>query len=586
MLAHEADFSACVGLMFLFVRFDGFMVRAWECKDRRLSGFGEAFFVLRLEMNQTERRIGDRILFRFEGVLRIYEGERVGLVGVNGAGKTTLLAVMAGYEAPDAGNVTRHGTTAWVKQMDDGMTNAGEQAPDVPDRYRYMSGGERTRWKWETAIRQRAAILFADEPTSHLDVKSSAAVQNELLAYPGTVVLVSHDRALLDAVCTRILELEDGTIKDYPGNYSDYRRQKELQTERAQFEYEQYDKERKRLERAAMAMADKARGMKELSPVLNSEFRYGKDYFGSKQAKVSKTSKAIQRRVEQLEVKPKPKTFERPAFDIQCHSPLYAKEAIGMDRVGRTIGPRPLFHPFSCSIAPGMRIGLVGPNGSGKTTLLNIIRARESGVRLAAGCKIGYFDQQLETLDPNRSVLEQAAESCAYPESHIRTILARMLMKRDDVLKPAGVLSGGEKVKAALAKLFLADFNVLLLDEPTNYLDIFARERLAQILTEYPGTLLFCSHDRYFIQETATHLLVIEDRKWSFEYGGYAEYEARKVKRHETVLSPIEREDEVLKVELAITELVGRLSTTGRAEEREELEARYEQLLERRRQLR
>ncbi|WP_158289707.1 ribosomal protection-like ABC-F family protein [Paenibacillus flagellatus] len=577
--------------------------------------------MLRLEANQIERRLGDRVLFRIEGALRLYEGERVGLVGVNGAGKSTLLAVLAGLEEPDAGTVARHGAIAVVEQID---PEHAEAPP--PERYGTMSGGERTRWKWEQAMRKRAPLLFADEPTSHLDAEATAGVEEELRTYEGTVVLISHDRALLDAVCTRILELEDGELRDYKGNFSDYMDQKEKRLARRQFEYEQYAKERKRLERAAADKAEQARGMKKKpTNKADSEYRLGKDRFGTRKAKVEKASKAIEKRLEQLEVKEKPRHRELPVFDIRCHAPLHAKEAIRLERIRCSFGDRTLFRPFSCAIATGMRVGIVGANGSGKTTLMSMILRGAEGVRLAAGCKIGYFDQRLAILKEDVSVLEQVAESSEYPESTVRTVLARLLMKRDDVFKPAGVLSGGERVKAALAKLFMADGNVLLLDEPTNYLDIFAREKLAQVLREYPGTILFCSHDRHVLDEVATHLLVIEDGVWTFEHGGYSEYIERKKRKaalaaeeggpaetekskpasafagegtgakaadsadaraDERPSTPAEREEEKLRLELELTEVLGRLSVPAKPDMQAALEARYKELLARLKRLR
>lgn len=575
--------------------------------------------MLRLEANQIERRIGERELFRLTGALTVYEGERVGIVGINGAGKSTLLAVLAGQEQPDAGTVALHGTTAIVKQLDSEDTDSLSA-----NGYETMSGGERTRWKWERALAERASILFADEPTSHLDTEATAGVEETLRTYDGTVVLISHDRALLDAVCTRILELEDGVLRDYNGNFSEYMLQKEQQLERQRVEYGQYAKERRRLERAAVEKAEQARHMKKkATSKINTEARLGKDQFERRKGKVEKTVKTIQNRIDQLEVKEKPKIRDQPVFDIRYHSPLHAKEAIGFDRVGRSFGDRLLFSPFSCSIAPGMRVGIVGPNGSGKTTLMNMVLEGAAGIRMSAGCKLGYFDQRLAVLADDRTVLEQVSETSEYPETNVRTALARMLMKRDDVFKPAGVLSGGERVKAALAKLFLSDHNVLLLDEPTNYLDIFAREKLADVLKEYPGTLLFSSHDRHFIDELATHLLVVEGGEWSFVYGGYTEYQESKRKRDRQNardfgtrsdcsgsrqpyaaqsidgqrsadctdsienVSLTEREEELMRLELELTSLLSLMSMPDkRNAQAEEQEVRYKEILSRLRLLR
>ncbi|HET7577779.1 MAG TPA: ABC-F type ribosomal protection protein [Bacillales bacterium] len=536
--------------------------------------------MLMMEAQNIEKSYRDRTIIKFTE-LQAHQGDRIGIVGLNGAGKTTLMDILSGEQQPDSGMVVHYGKPAVIPQLNE---EDGAPAPELESKWQVnelkeatMSGGERTRRKIARALEQNAGILFADEPTSHLDLAGIERLEQELNQYPGTVFLISHDRELLDAVCTKIIEVEDGELHEFSGNYSAYREQKEHQKERAWFEYEEYTKDKKRLQASAEEKTRKIQRMKKApSSMGNSEARNSKMYTIGKKAKLDRNVKAMKSRIEHLDKKEKPKEQETVQFDIQYFSPVYGKIAIQLERLTKQYGKRTLFKELSCSIKPGMKVALVGKNGAGKSTLLNMIMAGNEGVRVAGSGKIGYFHQDLSVLDDEKSILANVREDSPYPETMIRTVLARLLFKRDDVFKPVGVLSGGERVKVSLVKIFLGDFNILLLDEPTNYLDVFIHEELEAVLEAYPGTILFATHDRRLMNQLADHVLAIEEDQAVFFEGNYAQYLKSKENPKPAGDS---KELTLMKLENEIAEVVGRLSIPQKEDSKQELEKRYQGLL-------
>lgn len=534
--------------------------------------------MLILEAKGIEKSYGDRLIFKLDE-LQVQHDERIGIVGMNGAGKTTLLDILSGESIPETGYVIHHGMTAVLPQLNDTEKRADVDIEAKWQVHRLsdenLSGGERTRRKIATALGRQADMLFADEPTSHLDLNGIEMLEKELKQYKGAVFLISHDRELLDAVCTKIIEIENGEIHEYPGNYSAYREQKAHQKERARFEYEQYTKEKKRLQAAAQEKMRKVQSMKKTPKRMgNSEARLHKMEARQKKAKLDRNVKAIESRIEHLEKKEKPKEQEAVQFDIQFFAPVHGKFAIRLERLTKRFDGRTLFRGLSCTIKPGMKVALVGKNGAGKSTLLNMIAHEEEGVQLAGSGKLGYFHQDLSTLDKEKSILKNVSEESPYPETMIRTVLARLLFKREDVFKPVGALSGGERVKVSLAKVFLGDYNILLLDEPTNYLDIFTQEELEGVLTAYPGTIVFATHDRHLMNRLTDHVLVIEDENAVFFEGNYEQY----VKSREQSSTNTD-EQTILKLENELAEVIGRLSMLQTEDSKQELENRYQWLL-------
>ncbi|MCM3735443.1 ABC-F type ribosomal protection protein [Bacillus cytotoxicus] len=531
-----------------------------------------------LTARNIEKSFGDRTLFTLQA-LDIHAHDRIGIVGVNGAGKSTLLQILSKEIEPDEGTITHYGSIAIIPQFHEETLEAASSLAKgqwgISHVTTNMSGGERERLKIAHALEQEAAILFADEPTSHLDMYGTEQLEKALQSYKGAIILISHDRALLDAICTKIIEIEDGTVREYKGNYTNYREQKQQQRQHQQAEYEKYTKEKQRLETAIINRQQRASGMTKIrSSFSSSESRLYKMGAAYSQSNVQKTAKALETRLEQLEKKEKPKEIAQTKFDIQYHAPIHSKTAVQFNKVTKKIGSRTLFHNINGSITPGAKLAILGKNGSGKTTLFHMMQTKERGIQLSKSCKIGYFEQTLSILQNDKTILQNVMEETRYNEAFVRTILARLLFRRENVYKRVNVLSGGERVKVALAKIFLGDYNMLLLDEPTNYLDLATQEELEQMLKDYPGTVLFVTHDRTFVHKIADHILHLDEDEPRIFQGSYEQYTKR---GEQSSINPTEQE--LLRLQTKLTEVIGRISMPGRHDNIIALENEYEQLL-------
>ena len=525
-----------------------------------------------------EKSFGDRTIFTLQS-LEIQGNDRIGIVGVNGAGKSTLLQILSKEIEPDEGTISHHGSIAIIPQFsEETLETASSFAKgkwNIANVSDSMSGGERMRLKIAHALEQEASILFADEPTSHLDMYGTEQLEKALLSHKGALVVISHDRAFLDTICTKIVEIEDGTVKEYKGNYSSYREQKESERIQKQAEYDQYVQEKKRLEQSISHKKQRASGMTKIpTRYSSSESRLYKLGAARSQENVSKAAKALETRLEKLEKKEKPKELSQTQFDVQYHTPIHSKSAVQFNKTTKKLGDRTLFQNMNGSLAPGAKLAILGNNGSGKTTLFKMILANERGIQLSKSCKIGYFEQTLSILKIDKTILENVLEETNYTEAFVRTILARLLFRREDVYKPVHTLSGGERTKVALAKVFLGNYNMLLLDEPTNYLDVTTQEELESMLQEYPGTVLFISHDRAFIRSFADHILHINEKEPRLFYGSYEQYMRR---TEQTSVNTTEQE--LLRLQTKLTEIIGRISMPDRHDDIALLEQEYEQLL-------
>lgn len=588
--------------------------------------------MLLLDAGKIKKYYGDRLVIEFDE-LKIYTGDRIGVVGQNGSGKTTLLDILAGRLHPDEGFVKQYCDVGYIRQFEndgtirdeaDGSYTAGPSSKLLKefelDRKlgrEGLSGGEQTRLRIAEAFSAENVLMFADEPTSNLDYDGIDLFRQKLERLE-SFVLISHDRSLLDALCNRILEVRDGKVRAFSGNYSFYSRQFELEREQAELEYEKYIDEKTSLEEAITDRKQRAKSMKKApSRMGNSEARLHKRAVNNIQGKLHSAANSMSTRLEKLEVKEKPRELPAIKLDFSLTNPPENKYVITVDKLSFSYGPVKVFEDVGFRLQNSCKTALWGKNGSGKTTLLNLIYARYSsdpdtvnnlhdfgtaagkstsdmessiaGISVAPRARLAYFRQSFENLVPGESVLWNVMRDSVQKETVARTILARLLLQGNDVHKKISVLSGGEKIKAAFAKLFVSNANVLLLDEPTNYLDMKSIEALEGVMKEYEGTVLFVSHDRNFVKSVADKLLILDDHSAVSFDGGLGEYEeqtgktayaaGRRAKAGSgdtagRTLDGIER----TMLQMRLTETIAKLSSGNG--NRESLEAEYNRLVE------
>ena len=353
------------------------------------------------------------------------------------------------------------------------------------------SGGEQTRLALAKIVLSRPDLLVLDEPTNHLDIAAVEWLEGFLKSYAGAVLLVSHDRYFLDAVCDTISDLDNQTLTIYNGNYSKYWQQKEaaLERQRAQFEIQQAEINR-------------------LEDLIKRNM--GADSTASKIR--LKTIGRIDR-MDKVERPVEDKRTVKAKFDAESAGRI-GREVLSIQDLSKSFGERVLFRGMSCSIERGQRVGLVGPNGSGKSTLVKMVLGLEQpdrgSITMGHNARTSYFSQHAsDSLDPDRSVVDSLLDVADMTSTEARNHLARFLFTGDDVFKPVSVLSGGEKNKLALARMIVEPCNLLILDEPTNHLDIMSCEALTEMLHVYPGTLLLVSHDRYLLNSVTNQTLAL-----------------------------------------------------------------------------
>ncbi|WP_204419688.1 ABC-F family ATP-binding cassette domain-containing protein [Bacillus tianshenii] len=566
-----------------------------------------------LQINQLTKYFGaDLILSNIK--LEVQSKDRIALVGRNGAGKSTLLKIISnqlsydsgdiikpkdvsiGYLAQDTGLETER--SIWdemltvfsgLKEMESQMRTLEakmgdpayfEDGPlyarilkeydeiqesfkqkggfqyeadirsvlhglrfsefDYQTQIETLSGGQRTRLALAKLLLTKPDLLILDEPTNHLDIDTLSWLEGYLQGYPGALLIVSHDRYFLDKVVTTVYEISRKQSAKFVGNYSAYLAQKA----------EQYERDIKMFEKQ------------------QDEIAKLQDFVQRNLARASTTKRAQSRRkqLDKMQVMDRPKGDEKSAsimFDIDRQSGndvLKAKDlAVSYDRT-------PIFQHVDLSLSRGDSVALVGPNGIGKSTLLKTLVKQldplEGSFSFGANVSVSYYDQQQADLTSNKTVLAELWDE--YPskmEKEIRTVLGNFLFSGDDVLKPVSTLSGGEKARLALSKMMLQRSNVLILDEPTNHLDLDSKEILENALIDYPGTILFVSHDRYFINRLATKVYELS-RVGATEYLGDYDYY-------------IEKKEEAM--ELARLESEASSATTVRSLQAEKEKPSYEQ---------
>ncbi|MBR0368071.1 MAG: ABC-F family ATP-binding cassette domain-containing protein [Clostridia bacterium] len=545
-----------------------------------------------LEANGIVVRHGAQTVLDLDHLV-IRDGERIGLIGENGAGKSTLLGVLSGAISPDSGTVRRLCPVALIRQQgetDAPITGQARSEFRAREGRAGLSGGELTRRRIAAALSQNAPLLMADEPTTDLDAEGVARLRDRLAARRGALLLVSHDRSLLNALCGRVWHLEDGRIAEFPGNYDDYRRELERRREFAQFEYDQYRAEASRLKAAAQKQAEWASSVKKAPKRMgNSEARLHTRAYTDSVLGLSHARQKLQGRLERLEVKQRPRDLPDIRMALGAGSPIQAKTALSLRCKRLTAGGATLLREARLELPTGARTALLGPNGCGKTTLLRAIAGHTDPavtfagtVRLNPGARVGVFDQDhARLLDMGKTALQNAMAASSLPESVARTVLARLNLPGDQVFKPVSVLSGGERAKVALARLMLGDFNLLILDEPTNHLDVFTLQALQALLAGYAGTLLFVSHDRAFAGAVATRLVFLEDVRLRAFEGTLSQYAAEQARDRDAEA----RKLQIIALEMRLAALAARMSAPKKGDKPEALVAEYDELAEELRQM-
>lgn len=559
-------------------------------------------------LDKVKKYYGDRLILDIDK-FEILEGDRIGLVGENGAGKTTLIKALLGFCEIEEGKVYLTNSYSYISQREDYIGTIGDSKIksflNAPSEYEdFLSGGEKVKLKISEALSENKKLIIADEPTSNLDSNSIKVLENMLKSHRGALFLVSHDRDLLDSLCNIIIDIRDGKLKFYKGNYSRYIELREEERQREKQDFESYLNEKTRLEKAILVKQGLRDSIRKTPRKFgNSEARLSK--MGDQDAKknLDGNIKAIRSRIEHLEVKDKPKSEGKIEIRISKGKEIISKNVMEIKDFSLKIGEKNLFQNTSFKVKRGKKTALLGENGSGKTTLLKVIMEYgfeshyeseinskgsldnynkqiifEGSIRVNNKAVIGYFDQSQNILNDNKTILENIKEDSAYDQSFIRINLDGFGIKGEQVFKKVGDLSGGERVKVALCKILLGDNNVLILDEPTNYLDIKSMEALEIALKSTDKTVLIVSHDRKFTSNVCDYILEIDNEEIKEFNGSFPEYLKEKNK---PVIDKSVRinKDKLMILENRLTQVISILSIENDEKKKEEKILEYDALV-------
>ena len=509
----------------------------------------------------------------------IEDHEKAAIIGINGAGKSTLLKIITGHLPADAGIVTfakdkNYGYLAQHQAVDSENTifdelltvkqevldleasirrteadmkhasgeelelllkkyasmthrfedingyackseitgilkGLGFQEDEFDKKVATLSGGQKTRVALGKLLLQKPDLIMLDEPTNHLDLNSITWLETYLLNYKGAVIIVSHDRYFLDKITTKIIEIDNGVVSTFHGNYSDYAIQKEhLRTEQMN------------------AYLNQQREIKHQEEVIDKLKQFNRE----KSIRRAESREKMLDKIERLE---KPTEVRADMKLTLTPHRISGNDVMQVEDLSKRFGSNQLFENVSFEIKRGEHVAIIGDNGTGKTTLLKIINElipMDNGIiKLGTNVEIGYYDQEHHVLHMEKSLFEEISDD--YPDltnTEIRNTLAAFLFTGEDVFKKISALSGGERGRVSLAKLMLSEANFLILDEPTNHLDLTSKEILETALNAYEGTVLYVSHDRYFINKTATRILELTHRQFINYIGNYDYYLEKK----------------------------------------------------------
>lgn len=505
----------------------------------------------------------------------VNEHEKVAIVGVNGAGKTTLLKIVTGEESADSGSITlakdaklgylrqinnvdsalsiidelytviepilnmekrmsqmqedmKHLTGSELEELYSSYTalthsyelmdgyaaksrvvgilkGLGFEEIDFDRKINTLSGGQKTRVFLAKLLLEEPDIILLDEPTNHLDLRSIEWLESYLLNYKGAVIIVSHDRYFLDKIVSKVIDIENGNVQMYLGNYTDFSNKKQMLLDAKMKEYLNQQQE-----------------IKHQEAVITKLKQFNRE-------KSIKRAESRQKQLEKIERVEAPQTYSenmRLSLDISKES---GKDVLTVQNLSKSFDQKKLFWDINFEIKRGERVAIIGDNGTGKTTLLKIINGLlepDTGeVIYGSNVSVAYYDQEHQVLHMDKTLFDELSDT--YPDmtnTQIRNILAAFLFTGEDVYKKIADLSGGERGRVSLVKLMLSKANFLLLDEPTNHLDIVSKDVLENALNNFPGTVCYVSHDRYFINKTATRILDLTENRLLNYIGNYDYY--------------------------------------------------------------
>lgn len=531
-----------------------------------------------LSCNNISKSFGTDVIIK-SCSFNIEDHEKAAIVGINGAGKSTLLKIITGIEPADTGLVTlaKDKTLGYLSQqqnlnsdntiydellsvkqyildmeaqlrsIENQMKSADDTALEtlmkkysdlnhefeLNNGYAYkseitgvlkglgfaeedftlnvntLSGGQKTRVALGRLLLSKPDIILLDEPTNHLDMESISWLENYLLNYSGAVLIVAHDRYFLDKIVSKIIELDNGNATVFSGNYTDYASKKAILRNMQLKEY-----------------LNQQREIKHQEEVITKLKQFNRE-------KSIKRAESREKMLNKMEFVDKPEILN-DKMDIKLEpNVISGNDVLTVDNLTKGFDGTVLFDNISFQIKRGERVALIGSNGTGKTTILKLINgiipADSGSIYLGAKVNIGYYDQEHHVLDPDKTIFDEIRD--AYPDlnnTQIRNTLAAFLFTNEDVFKYIKDLSGGERGRVSLAKLMLSNANFLILDEPTNHLDITSKEILENALNSYTGTVLFVSHDRYFINSTATRIIELANKTVVNYIGNYDYYLEKK----------------------------------------------------------
>lgn len=532
---------------------------------------------------------------------KVNEGEKIGLIGANGIGKTTLVKLISGREGADRGSISISPDRAKIVYLSQSLNeyneeefyrNSEKHSADLKKLMQQigieeeslgrpadtLSGGEKTKLMLSNVLLEASDLLILDEPTNHLDIESISFLEKIINNIPKTMIIISHDRYFLDKTVNKIWELTKNELREYTGNYQSYKEQKEIEQRNIQKEYEKQQREIKHLNEIII---EKKQWFEKAHNAAGQN-----DFYRAKAKKHISVMRSKEKQLDRI----KEKEIEKPREEISPCFQIINKNIINMklphyimevNKLKKCFGKKQVLQSVSFQLCKGDKTAVTGRNGSGKTTLLRIIngidRDYEGKIYINPSIKTAYFSQQLENLSYDKSILDNLLDE-GVTAQEARTLLASLLFRGDDVFKNVGVLSLGERCRVSIARIILSGANLLILDEPTNYMDIVSKEKIEEVLKLFKGSIIFVSHDRYFMNAIANRIFELEDGKIKIFDGNYDFYLTKKQENAAAENSAENYKsirDNIAKLECELAFLSGKLDEKLEEEEKQQLNDKF-----------